>query len=101
MAGRGGYFRGGEISKEQGHLLRVDSIYIQQSFFESSKFQQACTLVHELAHFVGHPVRITDPCYHWEPNYKTLDRDVRIVNADNYTDFATEAGSGKVQAAEK
>ena len=98
MAGRGGYYRGGEISHEHGHSLRIDSIYIQQSFFESSKFLQACTIVHELAHFVGHPVRITDPCYYWQPNYKTLNREVRIVNADNYTDFASDAGSGKLQS---
>ncbi len=98
MAGRGGFYRGGEISNEQGHALRIDSIYIQQSFFEASKFLQACILVHELAHFVGHPINIKDPCYYSEPGYKTLKPEVRIVNADNYADFASDAGSGRTQA---
>ena len=97
MSGRGGFFRGGEVSNEQGHSLRVDTIYIQQSFFESSKFLQACTIVHELAHFVGHPINIKDPCYYHEPGYATLKPEVRIVNADNYADYASDAGSGRTQ----
>lgn len=96
-AGKGGFFRGGQFSSIDGVPLRVDSIYICRGFSAKPRLEQATILVHELAHFVGHPERITDHKYYFEPGYSTLQARLRVVNSDNYTDFAMEADTGKVQ----
>jgi len=92
----GGYFRGGETITEAGLTFRRDSVFLCPLFTRLANDQErAFTLVHELAHFVGHPEQIVDHAYNYESRTIELLLPIyRTTNADCYANFASEAFSG-------
>lgn len=92
----GGFFRGGETVVDAGITFRSDSIFLCPLFARLANDQErAFTLVHELAHFVGHPEKIVDHAYNMETRAMELLLPIfRNTNADSYANFASEAFSG-------
>lgn len=95
----GGFFLKGQKTKSSGKELRMDAIYLCQKFYEGfhSPNQRAFVMIHELAHFVGHPQGINDFAYNHEADkMKSLSSWQRRHNADSYVNFAWEClrGSG-------
>lgn len=92
----GGYFKGGETVQADGFTFRKDSIYLCPLFGRlANDKERAFTIVHELAHFVGHPETIDDHAYNIEARkIELLLHIYRATNADCYANFASEAASG-------
>lgn len=101
----GGYFRGGQFRFDKKHektgklmKIRTDTIYICSAFSNHIPELQALVHVHELAHFVGNPEFIDDHAYNFQPNkMSNLPANLRVLNAENYMNFAWQAKRGDVQ----
>lgn len=92
-----GFFSGGQSRINGGERIRLDTIYIARRFVPKPLDGQAFVVVHELAHFVGHPEFIDDFAYNEEEDgakIKRLAPELRILNAESYANFAFEAGTG-------
>lgn len=87
---RGGYFRPGTSQVEKGTRIRLDAIYLGKRFEEKTDEVCVNVIVHELAHFVGHPYHIADHGYGWhdDPRIQRLNPQQRLLNASNYNNFA-------------
>jgi hypothetical protein len=92
-----GFHRSGQTKTEKGKKLRVDSIYLCEGIDVVSDEVCAMTVVHELAHFVGFPVVITDFASGWydHPRMKTLVPWQKLRNGQNYGNFAFDARHGR------
>lgn len=86
----GGFLKGGQFRFFKGHKIRVDTVYMCSSFNELKLIDhQAFVIVHELAHFVGHPEFIDDHAYNFQgAKMKKLFRNLKLLNAENYCNFA-------------
>jgi hypothetical protein len=97
----GGFFRGGKFKwTKGGKRIRLDSIYICAGFHELTGRvnEQALVHVHEMAHFVGHPEYIDDHAYNTQPEkLKRLPPQLRVLNAESYSNFAWEAAHPGVE----
>jgi hypothetical protein len=93
----GGFFMGGQFRVERGTKIRLDTIYLARKFVPKQLDGQAFVVVHELAHFVGHPELIDDFAYNEDEvgaKIKRLTPELKILNADSYANLAFEAGTG-------
>lgn len=65
-----------------------------RSFFKGNTEKRAAGLVHEIAHTVG--TRIDDEAYSHERLYRVLTHSEALKNAETYSHFVWEVGTGKV-----
>jgi len=95
----GGYFMPGQTQYEKYQKVRLDSVYLCKLFLEkvSNRSLQAFIVVHELAHFVARFSEVIDFAYNREDNgakVKALSPELKVLNAENYANFAHEAKTG-------
>ncbi len=93
----GGFFLGGQSRKEAGHTIRLDTIYLCPDLKRLSEDIRAFVVVHELAHFVGHPEYIDDHAYNFQGKGAKIQRltpQLRLLNAESYANFAFESARG-------
>lgn len=92
----GGFFRGGQFRYHKGIRIRLDSVYICSPFSNlTDPAEQAIVIIHELAHFVGNPELIDDHAYNFQGDkVKKLPPNLKLLNAENYMNFAWEAKRG-------
>ncbi len=92
----GGFFGGGSRTDFRGESVRTDGIYVSPPLQTlKTEHLRAFVIVHELAHFVGHPGLILDHGYNDNPEkMNKLSPWHRLHNAENYANFAAEAIKG-------
>ena len=94
----GGFFREGEFLFFGGKKLRADSIYLCVRFANEldTDAKRAFVVIHELAHFVGHPQPIGDHAHNKQGNrIRTMPSNLKIINAETYANFAFEVFNKK------
>jgi hypothetical protein len=94
----GGFFRGGQTRTEAGHSIRLDTIYLCPALKGLSEDIRSFVIVHELAHFVGHPEFIDDHAYNFQGQGARMQRltpQRRLLNAETYANFAFEVARGR------
>ncbi|HZO54613.1 MAG TPA: hypothetical protein VFB63_18005 [Bryobacteraceae bacterium] len=94
----GGFFKGGQHRIEKKKKIRLDSIFLSPPFNPLVQERKAFTIIHELAHFVGHPQLIDDHAYNFQGNMKRMNAlppFLRLLNAESYANFAYEVANGK------
>jgi len=92
-----GYHRSGVKKTEKGKPIRIDSVYLCDGLDTVQDEESTLVIVHELAHFVGFPERITDVAYGWydAPAMKRLMPWEKLHNAMNFCNFAWDAKYGR------
>jgi len=93
---KAGFFHQGEFIFAKGKKLRADSIYLCVRFANELQDdrRRAFVVIHELAHFVGHPQPIGDHAHNKEGNkIRTMPSNLKIINAETYANFAWEASN--------
>ncbi|MBK7926265.1 MAG: peptidoglycan-binding protein [Bryobacterales bacterium] len=94
----GGFFKGGQHRVEKQHKIRLDSIFLSPPFNPLIEERKAFTIIHELAHFVGHPEFIDDHAYNFQGQMKKINNlppHLKLLNAESYSNFAYEVANGK------
>ena len=94
----GGFYKGGQSRNEAGHKIRLDTIYLCPDLKKLSGDIKAFVVIHELAHFVGHPEYIDDHAYNFQgkgAKIKGLTPQLRMLNAESYANFAFESARGQ------
>lgn len=93
----GGFYKGGQFRQDGKHKIRLDTIYFCPALKKFNPDIHAFVVVHELAHFVGYPEYIDDHAYNFQgkgAKLKGLNPQLRMLNAESYSNFAYEAGRG-------
>jgi len=94
----GGFYKGGQFRYEAKHKIRLDTVYLCPALKKFSNDIRAFVVVHELAHFVGHPEYIDDYAYNFQgkgAKIKGLTPQLRMLNAESYANFAFESARGQ------
>ena len=93
-----GFFRNGQFIIEDGKKLRIDAIYLTPRFANELRDDDRRTFVviHELAHFVGHPRFIADHAHNKQgAKIRDLRPELKVLNAETYANFAWEVVHGR------
>lgn len=92
----GGFFHLGKTLFVDGQKLRADSIYLCVRFANElhDDNRRAFVVVHELAHFVGHPQPIGDHAHNKQgARIRTIPPNLKVINAETYANFAWEVAN--------
>ncbi|MDQ4122819.1 MAG: peptidoglycan-binding protein [Acidobacteriota bacterium] len=92
-----GYYNSGKIFWTAKGAVRCDTIYLCPRLDNATDDVGTMAIVHELAHFVGHPETIIDYAYGWidAPKMKRLVPWQKLYNAMNYGNYAFDAQYGR------
>jgi hypothetical protein len=93
----GGFFRTGQVIVVEGKPLRIDAIYLTPRFANelTDDDRRAFVVIHELAHFVGHPQPILDHAHNKQGDkIRNLPPNLKVLNAETYANFAWEVVHG-------
>ena len=93
----GGYAAPGDTETRNGVVMRKDSIYLCSRMNMITDEMRVYIVVHELAHFVGNSPEIIDHAYGWhdDPRMQRLTLAQKLLNANNYNNFAFDATHGR------
>lgn len=93
----GGFFRPGVTFFLEGQKLRADTVYLCVRFANELQDdrRRAFVVIHELAHFVGHPQPIGDHAHNKQgARIRTMPSNLKVINAETYANFAWEVANG-------
>jgi hypothetical protein len=93
----GGFFHPGEHVFVEGKKIRADAVYLCVRFANElhEDNRRAFVVIHELAHFVGHPRPIGDHAHNKQgEKIRTMPSNLKVINAETYANFAWEVVNG-------
>jgi hypothetical protein len=94
----GGYILPPRDAFVEGHKIRSNTVYLCARFANELQDvrKRAFVVIHELAHFVGHPQPIKDHAHNKQGGrIRTMPSNLKIINAETYANFAWEVANNE------